>query len=71
MNDKKRKKEQDTHGEKYPMYASDNFFKKPVVKLVIGAGILFGTLYVSKYFLNASADVIRACKNVKNAIMGI
>lgn len=54
--------------EKYSMYASDGFFKKPVVKIVIGAGVVFGVLYISKYFINTAAETVRACKNFSNAV---
>ena len=54
--------------EKYQLYDSDSFFKKPVVKIVIGAGVVFGALYVSKYFINTAAEAVRACKNFRNAV---
>ena len=68
MSEKKKKDKLDELKEKFPMYASDGFFKKPAVKVVIGAGIVLGALYVSKYFLNAAAGTIRAFKNARNAV---
>lgn len=64
----KKKDKLDELRKEFPMYASDDFFKKPAVKVVIGAGILLGALYISKYFMNAAAGTIRAFKNVKEAV---
>ncbi len=68
MNEKKKKDDLEELKKKFPMNAADGFFKKPAVKVLIGAGILLGALYVSKYFLNAAAGAIRAFKNVKDAV---
>ena len=50
---------------------SDEFFNKPLVKTitktVVIAGTVFGFLYVSKYFLNATAGMIESCKKVRDA----
>ncbi|WP_027393518.1 hypothetical protein [Aquimarina latercula] len=50
---------------------SEPFFKKPIVKtvtntIVIG-GTIFGVLYLSKYFFNATAKMIRSFKEVRDA----
>ncbi len=50
---------------------SEPFFKKPVVKkitnTIIISGTIFGVLYISKYFLSATAKMIRSFKEVKDA----
>ncbi len=66
LKNQKKKKEFE---ENYELsYASDDFFKKPIVKIVVRAGIVFGALYISRYFINTAAETVRACKNFRNAV---
>lgn len=62
------KKDREEFKKEYLRYTSDGFFKKPVVKLAIGAGVVFGALYLSRYFMNASAEAVRAYKNLRQAV---
>ncbi|AUP81225.1 hypothetical protein [Flavivirga eckloniae] len=50
-------------------YGSD-FLKTPVVKTSLIVIAAYSTIYLSKYFLNASAGTIRACKNFREACRG-
>ena len=50
---------------------SDQFFKKPIVKkitkTVVISGAVFGLIYISRYFLSATADMITSCKKIRDA----
>ncbi len=50
---------------------SDEFFNRPnvkrVIKIAVVSGTVFGALYISKYFLNATAKMIDSYKNVRDA----
>ncbi|MBL4653911.1 MAG: hypothetical protein JKY53_13770 [Flavobacteriales bacterium] len=50
-----------------PIHEGDGFFKKPIVRFVLIAGTVYGAIYLSRYFINASAETVRACKNFRNA----
>ena len=41
---------------------------KRIVKTIAIAGAVIGVLYFSKYFINAAAETVKACKNWRNAI---
>ena len=49
----------------------DQFFNKPLVrniaKTIIISGTAFGVLYVSRYFLGATANLIKSCKELRDA----
>ena len=64
-------REQQMHSIKKVVSSSDSFFKKPVVKgitktIAIGS-VVFGALYISKYFFSATAKMIRSFKEVRDA----
>lgn len=42
--------------------------EKRIIKVLMVSVAVLGVIYLSKYFLNATADTIRAFKNVKNAL---
>ncbi|GAA3522325.1 hypothetical protein GCM10022393_41080 [Aquimarina addita] len=52
-------------------HKSDAFFNKPIVKKVgktiLITGAVFGGLFLSKYFLSATAKMIKSCKEIKDA----
>ncbi len=52
-------------------YQSDLFLDKPLVKTVtktVAVSVaVFGFLYVSRYFLTATANMITSCKKVRDA----
>lgn len=41
---------------------------KRIVKTVTIAGIVIAVLFLSRYLINAAAETVRACKNLRNAI---
>lgn len=53
--------------ETYKQEELNLLLKHPIVKLTIGAGLVLGALYVSKYFIKASTEMIKACKNFREA----
>ncbi len=40
----------------------------PLTKIVVVAGSIYGLLYVSRYFLDVSAEMIRSVKKVRRAM---
>lgn len=52
-------------------YKRDMFLGNPTVKVVAKtvmiSGTILGMLYLSKYFLRATAKMIRCCKEVRDA----
>ena len=44
--------------------------KNPFAKVLLAGATIYGLIWVSGYFLNASAKTIRAYKNFKGALNG-
>ncbi|WP_438710261.1 hypothetical protein ACSTS3_14405 [Aquimarina muelleri] len=49
----------------------DYFSEKPIVKIIANtvliSGTIFGVLFLSRYFLSATAKMINSCKEVRDA----
>lgn len=52
----------------YQNNLKDFFREFPVVKWILIGGALYGAFYLSGYLMNASADTIRAYKNLRRAM---
>ncbi|KAB8153723.1 hypothetical protein EZY14_010390 [Kordia sp. TARA_039_SRF] len=49
-----------------PLIDTKNILKHPVTKVVTCGVVIYGILKVSKYFVNAYAELIRASKNLRD-----
>ena len=54
--------------EHFADYYAQQEKQKRLMKILMISGIVLGTLYFSRYFLNAAAETIRACKNLRDAV---
>ena len=50
-----------------PLVDTKKVLKHPVTKVIICGVVIYGILKVSKYFVNAYAELIRASKNLSDA----
>ena len=50
-----------------PLVDTKKVLKHPVTKVVIFGVAIYGILRISKYFVNAYAELIKASKNLNNA----
>ncbi|EDP97370.1 hypothetical protein U8527_03425 [Kordia algicida OT-1] len=50
-----------------PLVDTKKVLKHPVTKVIICGVAIYGILKVSKYFVNAYAELIRASKNLSDA----
>ncbi len=42
--------------------------KNRYVRFILISATVYGALYLSRHFINISAETVRACKNLRNAV---
>lgn len=48
-----------------PTLEMKKVLKHPITKVVIGGVVIYGLLFVSKYFINGYAELVKASRNLK------